>query len=267
MKYILSTTFIILITCLAISQEGTNRNELKVTIGLSHTTITDARISALPQKAWSPKYGMSYRKMNDKRISQIDIDFTYASNSSGSLLSLNSIMPKANYSYLRKTPNGVWLGGFIDHTTLLNLPKSRTGLFNNNPISYMLSASLGPMVSYEKSGILNNERISLRANAQLPILAYVIQPEHGHPYPKQYLEEDTFTPMRGGLTGPLLKSGRVVTINKYRSLNVSFSLQYALNDKVELSLNFNSQLLYANTTGKSVSLTDNSIELGASYIH
>ena len=267
MKNIIIAAFLICITNAAIGQDFTNRKEITIRIGWSQTSISDARLSALAQKAWSPKYGLSYRKINTKRISQIDFDFTYANNAGSKLLSVSSIIPNVNYSYLRKTSNGIWLGGFIDHTTLLNLPRTRTSLFNNNPINYMLSAAIGPAIAYTRSETLKSNQINFTANAQLPVLAYVIQPEYGHPYPRKYLEQNTFSPTREGFAGPLLKSGRLVTINKYRSLNISFSVQYMVNDKFGLSLNLNSQLLYANTTGKHVSMNNHDIQLGASYIH
>ncbi len=267
MKFIVSIfLYVISVGCL-FGQEDSNRNELTLKVGLSRTAIKDARISAISQKTWSPKYGLSYRKINDKRISQIDFDFTYANSSNGTLLSVTSLMPKVNYSYLRKTNNGLWLGGFIDHTTLLNFPKTRTSLYNNNMINYLLTASIGPSLSYDRSDLLGVDKLRFRTDAQVPLISYVIQPEYGHPYPNKYLEQDTFSPTREGLAGPLLKSGRVVTLNKFRSLNVSFSFHYLLGDNVELSLNLNSQILYANTTDKSLSMNNYDVLFGASYIH
>lgn len=267
MKFVLSMIVCLVSSIILTGQENSQTNEFTLRVGLSRTAIKDARISAVTQKAWSPKYGMSYRKANAKRISQIDFDFTYANSQNGTLLSLTSIIPKVNYSYSRKMDNGLWLGGFIDHTTLLNLPKTRTSLYNNNTISYLLTASIGPSISYDQSALFGVDKLSLRTDAQAPLLSYVIQPEFGHPYPSKYLEQDTFSPTRDGLAGPLLKSGRVVTLNKFRSMNISFSFQYLVNDNIGLSLNFNSQLLYANTTNKPLSLNSQDILFGATYIH
>lgn len=267
MKFILSIAITLVFVGTLIGQENSIRNEITIKVGFSRTAIKDARISALTQKTWSPKYGMSYRKANAKRISQLDFEFTNVNSKNGTLLNLSSIIPKVNYSYKRKVDNGLWVGGFIDHITLLNFPKTRTSLFNNNTISYLMTASIGPSISYDKSDLFGVDKLNFRTDAQAPLLSYVIQPEFGHPYPRKYLEQDTFSPTRDGLAGPLLKSGRLVTINKFRSLNISFSFQYLVSDKIGFSLNLNSQLLYANTTNKALSLNNQDILFGTTYFH
>lgn len=267
MKLLLSIMLAALFSISVTGQETINRNELTVKFGFSHTAIQDSRISAITQSAWSPKYGVSYRKINHERISQIDFHFTQARSDNNTLLGMVSIIPQVSYSYLRKTKNGLWLGGFLDHTTLLNFPKTSSGLYNNNPINYLLTASIGPSFAYDKSEIFGIQKMRFDSKFQTPILSYVIQPEFGHPYPKKYLEHDTFSPTRSGLAGPLLKSGRVVSINKFRSLNISLGFHYQVSDKVDLSLNLNTQLLYANTTNKSLSMNNYDVLFGASYIH
>ena len=266
MKCLCITYLILLNTCIVLAQSIENRKEFTLRIGLSYNSINDARLSAISQKSWSPIYGMSYRKTSDNSINQINFDFTQTKSNGNDLLRVNSIIPNVNYSYMRRSHHGLWIGGFIDHTTVLNFPKTRTALFNNNPISYMLSASAGPVISYERDNIFN-EKVRFRGSTEIPVLAYVIQPEYGHPYPEKYLEEGTFSPTREGLAGPLLKSGNVVSINKYRSISIRIGFQYLINNHLALSIDSASSILFANVRGKELTMSNFDSQLGISYLH
>jgi hypothetical protein len=86
-----------------------------------------------------------------------------------------------------KVADGTWFGGYINSISLVNLPKNPgQTFFVNNPVSYTISKSLGPSMTYSH-GFKNDFNIS--STIQMATLSYVIQPIYGHPYPEKYLEE------------------------------------------------------------------------------
>lgn len=245
-----------------------NTKELTIRIGFSNSTVKDKRMSAIGYSSWSPKYDLAYTKINDKRISEIRFQFSYMKSRNGGLLGLNSIRPNVNYSYQRKIKEGIWLGGFLENNTLLNFPSTRTGHFNNNPISYTISQSIGPRITYMKNWKPNEKnRFEMRTSAQTSLLAYTIQPAWAHPYPTQFLKEGTFSPDRGGMAWPIIKSGKLATPKTYRTMRFEFGLYYYVNDSFRVGVDYQAELNYSNTRGKEVSFKSNDIFLGATYIH
>jgi hypothetical protein len=258
-----------LITSPTMGQDVANNiRTATVRIGLSHTHIQDHRMSAVAQHAWSPKYEVGYRQTSEKRISQIRMQFTSINSNSGSLLSLRSIKPAIYYSYERQVQTGIWVGGFIDHSTLLNFPSTRTALYNNNPIAYHIGQSIGPRLTYSSPiSAPKGGDIGYSVSGQAALLSYMIQPAYGHPYPERYLQAYTFSPTRAGMAGPLLRSGKVRTINAVRSFRLEMGVFFYLSDKVMFSIDYNADVLYANTQGKALHTHTHDIYVGASYIH
>jgi len=193
------------------------------------------------------------------------MQFSKINSSDGGLLSLMTIRPEIYYSYERKVKDGIWLGGFFDNNTLLNFPTNTSSVFNSNPISYTIAQSIGPRVSYLKS--LDNNKINLRTSAQVSLLSYVVQPAFGHPYPSQFLEEGKFNPTREGMAWPLTKSGKIATVNKFNSFRVELGFFYHINNSLKIGVDYNLNIQYANTRGKSTYISNHDIFLGATYIH
>lgn len=247
---------------------GYNQKELTIGIGLSRSSVKDARISARTFNSWSPKYRVAYTKINDNRISALDIQFAFMNNNGNGLLGLNSIRSNVNYCYQRKVAEGVWFGGFIDNNTLLNFPKTQSSHFNNNPISYTISKSIGPRITYQKNYLRNDAiKYQIRTSAQTSLLSYLIQPAWGHPYPSQFLKEGTFNPERNGMAWSIVKSGKVKSLRAFRSFRVELGFYVHLNNSFRVGLDMQTELRYANAIGKGVSFKGNDIMLGATYLH
>lgn len=263
--------FLITYASFLLSQDKMSRldqKELTLRIGVTKNTVRDARIGVLPFSSWSPKYDISYTKINDKRISEIRFQFAYMKSGGNGFLGLTSIRPNVNYSYQRKISTGVWIGGFLESNTLLNFPNTKSGLFNNNPINYTISESIGPRITHIKDWKMEDSRkFQIRTSAQTSMLSYLIQPAWGHPYPSQFLKQGTFNPERNGMAWPIAKSGKVTSINKHRTLRVELGFYLFLSDKFKVGIDLQAEVHYANTIGKAVHLSGQDFFLGASYIH
>lgn len=262
---------VLLILCLSantISAQEDAVREVSLRVGLTHTSIQDFRMGSVRHKSWSPKYDIGYSQQNEKRISQVRLQFFASKSANQGLLSLTSLRPAINYSYQRKVGEGLWVGGFIDHSTLLNIPKTTTSLYNNNPISYNISQSIGPRITYTGTANLGEGLpLGYQVSTQAALLSYMIQPAFGHPYPTQYLNEEDFSPTREGMTWPLMKSGKLATLDKVRNFRLELGLFYFVNDRVKISLDYQGEIFYANTRGKALNMQSHDIFFGASYIH
>ncbi|MBP6569605.1 MAG: hypothetical protein KA270_20685, partial [Saprospiraceae bacterium] len=96
---------------------------------------------------------------------------------------------------------------------------------------------------------------------------YLIQPIYGHPYPGKYLEEGTFDPTRAGMTIPMLKSGKVVSISRYKGLRVELGIFYYASDRFKIGASYQGELMYANANGKAVQLQSNDFIVNPSFLY
>jgi len=249
MRTILLSIILLPFTLLSQSEiDFYNSNSLKIGIGFSRSAIKDLRLSNSTFNRIAPKYTIGYIQANENRISSIDFSFSSFLAGQNTLLALKNLNIGIDYSYQRKVNKNIWIGGFLDHRTLLNFPKSKTWLYNNNPISYTLSQSIGPKITYGKQ----MGKLSGLAEFQTALLSYLVQPIYGHPYPDKFLDEEVFNPNLSGLAGPLLKSGKVVSLNKYRSFKLKMSLVYHFNHSIATEIAFSTDCFYANANGKAV---------------
>lgn len=266
MKSIMFTLLSLLVNIHSIAQDVRDfqtNNSFSIGIGFSGANILDKRLSNKYIFGLNPKYSISYRQANEKRISQVEVNFTNYKDARSSLLNFSSIKSNVYYSYERKVADGVWFGGFFDHSTLLTFPNNPNNFFVNNTISYTLLQSLGPSISYAKSF----DKLLFTSSAQTSLLSYVVQPIYGHPYPEKFLDESVFNPTQEGLAGPLVRSGKLLSVNKYRSMRISFGLFYHVSPSINIGLDYTADLFYANANGKSVFFNGQDIMLKASYIH
>ncbi len=244
--------------------------EVGLRIGITKTNIQDQRLSAKSFTNWSPKYGVVFGSKKENSWSHNIIDFTYVTgHKKDPYFTINSIIISATYSYQRKVSEGFWMGGFTKHHTILNFPKSVYGsIFTNNAISYTISQSIGPKISYAPTSLTaENKTISGLSSLQFPILAYLIQPIYGHPYPEQYLREGTFCPTRSGMAWPMVKSGKLVSLARYKSIQLELGIFYYISDRFKIGVAYEGELFYANANGKSVKLNTNDIVVSPGYLY
>ncbi len=215
-----------------------SQKEWSIGIGMSLVARQDDRVSALTYKSWQPVYHMGWQKTTVSTRQTLDSRFT--KNLSGDrnrILNLRFVHPDVVYS-LEKKVGDVWIGGVFNSATMLSFPSSTTNHFENVPINYTISNTLGIKVSYENDVALSNgDALSLGASAEASLLGYVIRPAYGHPYPDQFLESGTFSPTRSKMTGPLLRSGKIRSLGSYQSFRLQFGISYIFNERVSISLN------------------------------
>ncbi len=239
MRYSNILTIIILtwFAQLATAQEAisTNRKELTIGIGISKVSILDNRYSAKTFSFIQPSYHIGYKWQNNDTRQSIVLDFKMNQKyDKTKILDLSFIMPTMGYS-LQKRSGDLWIGGSIKSATILNFPRSKTGHFNNSPISYTFANSIGPKISYTYTP--EDSRFSIDTDVETAFLGYVIRPAYGHPYPSRFLDSGRFTPTREGMTGPLLGSGKIMTLGKFNSIKLVLGLSYMVNDNIKFGLN------------------------------
>lgn len=268
MKY----SIIILTSLLAFSaqvgrtQENfpTNRKELTLGIGFSKMSLYDNRYSAQTFSSTQPSYHFSYKWQREDTRQEIAVDFAMDMKFDRSkILDLTFIKPTMRYS-LQKRSNDLWIGGVVSTATLLNFPRSRTGHFNNSPISYTFANSMGPKVSYNLSP--DDSRFSIEADLEAALLGYVVRPAYGHPYPTKFLESGTFTPTRAGMTSSLIRGGKLMTIGKFNSINLVLGFSYMIGDHVKLGVHVNVNHLSVYDVNQ-LSSTSTDVLFTTSYIY
>lgn len=212
-------------------------NEIGITIGISQLGIQDDRISAISKSGKAPVFGINYKSISPKTKQEWSISFMMANHiGDDQLLTAKVIRPNVSYSYERKIKQ-IWFGGFFDSSTILHFPRTNTRHFENNPISYTISQSLGPKISMNQN-FGNNNQWEFGTAAQFSLLNYVIRPAYGHPYPEKYVESGTFHPTRRNMTGPLLRSGKLHSFDKFQSFKVVFGISYFLSDQIKVSIRY-----------------------------
>lgn len=244
-------------------------NTFTLQFGLSFSETLDHRVGAKSFKRLAPKYGLEYTKIRPKSHSVFQAQFyRMKSNSDQDILGLLSIRPVINYAYRRKVKDDFWIGGFYESNTMLNFPIDRLKLYTNNTISYNIAQSFGPSIVYRRnlSGT-NNTGAAFFGSVQSSLFSYLIQPAFAHPYPEKYLDESVFSPTRSGMAGPIVRSGKLVSVGRYRSLRIELGVHFFVSNKVKIGINYINDIFYAKAGHKALSYMGHDLMLGVSYVH
>ena len=241
-------------------QKNNKNRNLTIKIGLSRAQLQDTRLSSKVHQAWAPKYSVSHIEVKENSRNHFQVDFiSMKFSKSNKYFNIRSIHSNVHFAYQRKVADGTWFGGFINLIRLVNLPKNPgQTFFVNNPVSYTISKSLGPSMTYSH-GFKNDFNIS--STIQMATLSYVIQPIYGHPYPEKYLEEGVFSPSKGKMAGPILRSGKFLSFKKFGHLNIQMSLFYVFNNNFKAGVDYNYSNYMANANGKVVKMNNQDIFL------
>ena len=235
-----------------------------ISFGFTHSTFKDDRISARSFNNWLPTYQLRANSMSDITRQNYSMTFTQKSKIDDKrLIDLKYLRPVVTYS-LEKKINGTWIGGYLRSNTLLAFPVSRTGHFNNSPISYTMSIAFGPKLSWIKDADVGSNKIQLSSSIEAPLLSYMIRPAYGHPYPERYLTDGVFSPTREKMAASLLKSGKLMNLGKHQAVKVMFSISYFISDKVHLELQYGFDYARINDVNTS-SIMDQNILAGINY--
>lgn len=241
-------------------QNNLKNRDLTIKIGLSKAHLQDARLSGKTHRSWAPKYSISHVETKENSRNHFQVDFiSMKFSKSNKFFNIRSIHSNVHFAYQRKVADGTWFGGYINSISLVNLPKNPgQTFFVNNPVSYTISKSLGPSMTYSH-GFKNDFNIS--STIQMATLSYVIQPIYGHPYPEKYLEEGVFSPAKGKMAGPILRSGKFLSFKKFGHLNIQMSLFYVFNNNFKAGVDYNYSNYMANANGKVVKMKNQDIFL------
>ncbi|MEL6254577.1 MAG: hypothetical protein AAFR87_21385 [Bacteroidota bacterium] len=243
------------------------QEEIGLHINWRFTQFKDMRLSARTFQSGAWSYGTIYRKETNRKKEALIFTFSRMSTQEPKgLLKIRLISPQVQYSHQRKVGN-LWVGGFIDSYSLLKFPQAPAGIFNNNPISYTITKSMGPMISSDFSlRETEDSRIFAIPSLQMGLFNYAIRPAYGHPYPDEYLNEEYFSPTRRGMAGPLLRSGKIKLPHKYQMIRFSFGLFYQIRSQYQVSLNY--ELYFQRDGGMHNSRTINhDLGLSATYLY
>ena len=234
MKYLFSVLLCITVWFELSAQDMSFKsNEIQFSVGISNIVIKDARSSAIAKSYFTPTYGFdAIHRRNDSRH-QFSFRYSQKMRTLDDVLEYDFFKPDFFYSF-QKRQDDFWIGGFVNLSTLVSLPKSTTSHFGNTPVNYTMANSIGLSMAYDHC--FNGSNWALNTDVHLPLASYVIRPAYGHPYPKKYLEEGTFSPTRSGMTGPLLRSGKLLTLNKFQAFKINLSISYLINERVRVGL-------------------------------
>ncbi|MEM9819777.1 MAG: hypothetical protein AAF985_01840 [Bacteroidota bacterium] len=248
------------------TEQGTQR-ELGLQFGFSLNHIKDARFSTQTKKMMVPTFGLHYRKITPKKRELLQMTFSMNRPSAPTRgLAYKIIHPEVTYTYQRKV-NHHWIGGYLQHATLLHFPISTGRLFGNNPISYTIGNSLG--LAFDRTFSLGSNadrQLDVALGAKAALLGHIIRPAYGHPYPEYYLQEGVFHPNRSGMGKSLLKSGRLKTVHQYQSIQLVLGLHYYHRHHLKIGLQFSSHLENYRDA-KPLSLLQQQVLFSLSYVH
>lgn len=223
------------------SEFSQKERSIKAQVGLSHFNLKDGRLSALAIRGWAPSFALAFNKQTSTAKQQMRLSYASQANlSTTDIISFAAHHFNVEYSYEAKVKNQ-WIGGFIEMPTFLLFPKHH--LFNNNPISYTMAMSIGPKMS---KTFEITDKLQGTISAQTSLASYVIRPAYGHPYPEEFLDPESFHPTRRGMANKMIPSGKLLSLTKYQSINISLGLYYKVNETISLTIDGNTRIFRDN---------------------
>ena len=239
-----------------------------ITLGLgkSFHQIKDERLSMRTHSKDGIKFLLGFRSESERTRQDVAIAaYLNFKATRESFFDLNFIRPQFQYALEKKVGNH-WIGGQFSHETFLLVPKTRTGHFSNNPISYTMINSLSPRITFDYGNVLLGRSFDLETSFSAPLLSYVVRPAYGHPYPEGFLKEGVFTPTREGMGARLITSGQLLSLDKYIGLQLVTRFTYYLNDSFQMGVQVNFE--YSNVDGlQPVKYTTQEVLFTMSYSH
>ncbi|MEM1326047.1 MAG: hypothetical protein AAGI23_08845 [Bacteroidota bacterium] len=142
-------------------------------------------------------------------------------------MTFQHLRPNMSYTYERKR-GGLLLGGYVDIGSLLHFPLRNWE--GNNTISYTMWSSMGFSGSWRQA-LSKDNKFSAQARLRFPLVAYVIRPAYGLPYPDNYLEDGTFDFQRKEMTRHLLTSGKMSTLDRFQQILFEAGLSMHITEK------------------------------------
>jgi len=243
------------------------QKEIGVQFGLSINSIKEERFSAITKKYVQPKFGLVYRKQNDKKRQELLLSFTSSlSRDQPKYLWYKIINPEVSYTYQRKVAD-FWVGGYYQSSTFLNWAQNDQNSFGNNSIAYTISNNLG--IAVDRSLEISSKgkhKFDSDMGVRSTLLSHVIRPHYGHPYPEHFLQEDVFNPTRAGMGKSVAKSGKLRTVNKFWGMNLKLGFNYIYNDKWKMGVQYGFNML-RNNEGKKMIQKAHDVMLGVSYLY
>ncbi|MBC9795248.1 hypothetical protein [Sinomicrobium weinanense] len=197
-------------------------------LGPSLVKTKDRNLSPLVNRGIGVSGHFAYEK-RDRRIKQLQLDIGYSTlnnrTSSPGKIEVFSFDLAYTMLFPLHLPSGkaeLFVGGTFDV-----FGNARTHLhYENNELSYEFGSSLAVSGQLDYPVWANDRRLLLSYRLSLPFVSYLIRPERNIPYPEKYLEDGTYNLEDTGLSGAALRSGRIVTFNKFQVVKSRMFLTY-----------------------------------------
>ncbi len=162
--------------------------------------------------------GLSYR-YGKKHYNKIGLNFATGQTNQQFASSERNMYFNLCFEQLRqiKSQHQVQIGGFVDLGGILQF-RSGNWFDAGTGMSYGFWSSFG-LAARKSFQWGKNWQASIAART--PLLAYVVRPAYGFPYPPSFLKEGRFSFELDNVGTELLKSGEIQTIHQFANLQIS----------------------------------------------
>ncbi|MBC3787169.1 hypothetical protein [Spirosoma utsteinense] len=214
--------------------------QLLIGAGFGYMTIKDLSSSPLRYSGMGATVRLGYEYNQPKSVQRVLFSVQAGGLQNGIRKQSGVSAYKAQLAYsqywvLNSRPRTSWaLGGRADVWANARLFNTR----ENNPVSYDAGTaiSIGTQANHSFSGRFS--RLAASFQLSVPVVAYVIRPAYGVPYPEAFLQDGVFNHQDQGLTGPLVSSGRVRSTGDFFRLQTTTSLTYSFSNTKTIRLSY-----------------------------
>lgn len=159
------------------------------------------------------KFSTQSKTDNSSNVTHINISLTYLQN-------VNVIQNRKWELHIGST----WENRSVNHNYDFG-----SGDYNTSLFIYSSNLSAQAMLSKQV-----NASLILQLNISSPILAYIVRSGYIPPYPDKLTDSSNFNPT----FWEIIRSGELVTINRYRSFTINFNLDKTISNNMVLGMNY-----------------------------
>lgn len=216
----LFTLLILVSSVLLYAQENPlKQNRFFLEYGVQFQNSVDSRFSARTRNYLGFHTAVAVEFLRTDKIHRLEVRFSKNFNYREHIIFFEQLLPELRYTFLKpwKTSN-LLVGGYADIGSYLAFPVGSWR--GNNNISYTMWNSYGLSTQHQHTFSLGKLQLQHRTRFSIPLLAYVVHPSYGLPYPESYLEDGVFDFQRNGMATQILTSGKIYTLNRFQHIEV-----------------------------------------------
>jgi len=219
----------LLCLCISLASSAQKNNRLLIEAGMSLQKVLEKRFTADAQYESNFHSNFHYEFGKKANINRITLGLAANTPNKQNSTDIIQVLGEFKYTHLRPLKQSHYLGFFVDNGNAFSIPI--TAWSGNNSLSYSLWASVGLASYWEKNISINNRQIIASFDAAIPLLGYVVRPAYGHPYAENFLEDGTFNFDRIGMGKYILTSGKIRSLNSFRTINTKASIAIPFGEK------------------------------------